>query len=268
MKNVSPNVHTVRIPHAVDTNIFKRLELSETKDFVSNVDRSKFVFFWNNRNARRKQSGSLIWWFKEFLSKIDDDASLIMHTEPFDPNGQDLVKIIEELGLEKNVLLSTRKMKPEDLAKLYNIADCTINIADAEGFGLSTLESLSCETPIIVTMTGGLQEQVTDGESWFGFGIEPVSKSIIGSQQVPWIYEDRLDGQEVIQKMLDIYSMSKEEREQLGKSGRQHVLNNYNLKDYCSNWDNFFKSFHEENGSWENRKNYKNYKILEITNEV
>ena len=35
-----------------------------------------------------------------------------------------------------------------------------MNISDAEGFGLATLESLACETPIIVNMTGGLQEQV------------------------------------------------------------------------------------------------------------
>ena len=46
---------------------------------------------------------------------------------------------------------------------MYNMADCTINISDAEGFGLATLESLACETPIIVNMTGGLQEQVTNG---------------------------------------------------------------------------------------------------------
>jgi glycosyltransferase involved in cell wall biosynthesis len=56
------------------------------------------------------------------------------------------------------------KMPPEALGFMYNMADCTINISDAEGFGLSYIESLSCGTPIIVNMTGGLQEQVTDGK--------------------------------------------------------------------------------------------------------
>ena len=41
-------------------------------------------------------------------------------------------------------------------------------------------------------MTGGLQEQVTDGTNWFGIGLEPVSKAVVGSQEVPFIYEDRL----------------------------------------------------------------------------
>ena len=70
---------------------------------------------------------------------------------------------------------------------MYNMADCTINISDAEGFGLGTLESLSCETPIIVTMTGGLQEQVTDGESWFWVWSEA------GKQSYYWISTNSMD---------------------------------------------------------------------------
>jgi glycosyltransferase involved in cell wall biosynthesis len=47
--------------------------------------------------------------------------------------------------------LSKDKIDQQDeLAVMYNMADCTINISDAEGFGLATLESLSCGTPIIV----------------------------------------------------------------------------------------------------------------------
>ena len=79
-----------------------------------------------------------------------------MHTEPKDPNGQDLVAIMNVLGLTNGeVLLSEQKMAPEELACIYSAVDCTVNISDAEGFGLATLESLACETPIIVNMTGG-----------------------------------------------------------------------------------------------------------------
>ena len=129
-----------------------------------------FLVFWNNRNARRKQSGSLMYWFKTFLKNLqkknkDAKAVLLMHTDPQDPNGQQLYSIIKELGFtNKEILISNQKVPLDALAQIYNAADCTINISDAEGFGLSTLESLSCETPIIATMTGGLQEQVTNLE--------------------------------------------------------------------------------------------------------
>lgn len=36
---------------------------------------------------------------------------------------------------------------------MYNMSDVTVNISDAEGFGLSCLESLACEVPVIVNMT-------------------------------------------------------------------------------------------------------------------
>ena len=159
---------------------------------ITDDHEDKIIFFWNNRNARRKQPGSIMFWFKEFLNRVGKDkAVLIMHTEPRDPHGQDLIKIIETLGLTNGeIAISRTKLPPEDLAKVYSAVDCTINVSDAEGFGLATLESLSCQTPIIVNMTGGLQEQVTDGKNWFGFGIEPSSKCIIGfsSFSFPGIY--------------------------------------------------------------------------------
>ena len=53
-------------------------------------------------------------------------------------------------------------------------------------------------------MTGGLQEQVTDGKDWFGIGIEPASKAVIGSQQVPFIYEDRICKEDFIAALKNI----------------------------------------------------------------
>jgi hypothetical protein len=144
VRNVSPEVKCVHIPHTVDTNVFKKVDSPKIGELRKKADADgKMVFFWNNRNARRKQSGTLIFWFKEFLDKVGhENAMLIMHTEPKDPNGQDLEAIIEELGLtDGQVLLSTVKVESPELANLYNLADCTINIADAEGFGLGTLES-------------------------------------------------------------------------------------------------------------------------------
>lgn len=143
VKNVSPETEEIYLPHSVNTDIFKRLPDNVINDFKNQnlpLERNKTVFFWNNRNARRKQSGTIIWWFKEFLDQVGyDKACLIMHTEPKDENGQDLEAIIRDLGLDNSnlaVKISQSKMPPENLAVLYNSIDCTINISDAEGFGL------------------------------------------------------------------------------------------------------------------------------------
>ena len=269
VKTVAPEVNSVYIPHAVNSEVFKPLEsedVAKYKEHVLGENKDKFVFFWNNRNARRKQSGSLLFWFKDFLDKVGDDkACLVMHTDVKDPHGQDLNKIITELGMtDGQVMFSTQKLPAEDLARLYNMADCTLNVSDAEGFGLATLESLSCGTPIIVTMTGGLQEQVTDGEEFFGIGLEPASKAIIGSQDIPWIYEDRLNGDDVTNALLEMFEMSEEDRTTLGEKGREHVQKNYSFKDFEETWVSFMEKTMKENGSWADRKNYQKWTLKEL----
>ncbi len=262
VRNVSPDVPCTYIPHAVASNVFKPVTESDIKQLRTNSlpesDRDKTIFFWNNRNARRKQSGTLIHWFKDWLDKTDnhEKAQLIMHTDPKDPHGQDLQHIIEHLGLDQHrqVLLSVNKITPQHLAALYNLADCTINISDAEGFGLATLESLSCGTPIIVNMTGGLQEQVVDGFNWFGIGIYPSSKAVIGSQEVPYIYEDRIKKEHFFSAMDKMMALGKDGRKEMGLNGRKHVLANYNFDNFNKSWVEKMTQIHETHGSWDTRK--------------
>jgi glycosyltransferase involved in cell wall biosynthesis len=272
VKTVAPDVESHYLPHAVDSEIFQPYPQDEVRKFSESLLNDgdawedKFTIFWNNRNARRKQPGSLLFWFKEFLDQVGvDKARMIMHTDPKDPNGQDLIAIIHNLGLTNGeVLLSTNKLPPDSLAYMYNMADVTVNIADAEGFGLATLESLSCATPIVVTMTGGLQEQVTDGENWFGIGLEPASKAIIGSQQVPYIREDRVSKESFLEAINKMYNMTPENRLKLGLSGRTHVQTNYNFDSFRTSWVDLIENTMEKYGSWNTRENYDRWVFKEV----
>jgi len=293
VRTVAPSVEEHYIPHATPGELFKKLPENEVKKFRKQhfgIDNDEhLLFFWNNRNARRKQSGSLIYWFDAFRKKLikkhkNANATLLMHTAPNDPNGQDLFAIINELGLDnKEVLISSNKLAPEALVNIYNAADCTINVSDAEGFGLATFESLACGTPIITTMTGGLQEQVTEikemsqelvkkrnnknksvTEYEHGLGLEPSSKAIIGSQEVPYIYEDRLSEKQVVNALMMMYEFGPEKRTQLGDAGRQHVLKNYNFENFAQKWEEIITDTHNKHGSWETRKNYQAWEMITI----
>jgi glycosyltransferase involved in cell wall biosynthesis len=113
-------------------------------------------------------------------------------------------------------------------------------------------------------MTGGLQQQVTDGEKWFGIGIEPSSKAVIGSQDVPYIYEDRINREDFLNALRKFVNMSSEEREALGKAGREYVLKEYNLEKYTERWDALMTNIYETCGSWENRKGYNNWELIAL----
>lgn len=279
VKSAAPTVDSTYLPHAVPTTYFSPPSTSQERDDASDVKNQVFnsgngelnnpnkkIFFWNSRNARRKQSGTLIWWFKEFLDEVGHDkASLLMHTDPRDPHGQDLPHIIEHLGLTNGqVLLSSQKVPPEGLARMYRAADFTIGISDAEGFGLSTLESLSCGTPIIVNMTGGLQEQVTDGKDWFGWGIQPSSKAVIGSLQVPYIYEDRISQEDFTKTLKKAINITPSKYKKMSEAGLEHVRKNYNFENYESSWVKLMDEIVEKHGSWEDRKNYSRWFLMEV----
>jgi len=277
VEEVVPQVSSTYLPHAVDSSIFRKFKANEVgavEEIKNRIQQStnnlknpnKKLFFWNNRNARRKQSGTLIWWFKEFLDEVGhDQATLLMHTDARDPHGQDLPHLINHLGVnDGQILLSTDKIPNTNLSAMYNACDFTLSISDAEGFGLSTLESLSCGTPIIVNMTGGLQEQVTDGKNWFGWGIQPSSKAVIGSLQVPYIYEDRISQEDFNNTLKKALNISDAKYNKMSKLGMQHVNKNYNFEKFGEKWIKLMDSIVEKHGSWENRKIYNRWHLMEV----
>lgn len=146
LKEVAPNTPRVRIPHTVDHDIFKKKWAENKitgqpvpiKEALMPENKDKFMVFFNSRNARRKLSGTLIFWFKEFLDRVGhENAFLLMHTDPKDPNGQDLDVILRDLELKnRQVLFSTEILNSNQLADLYNAADVTACISHSEGWGL------------------------------------------------------------------------------------------------------------------------------------
>jgi len=265
ISEVAPEIENCYLPHAVDDKIFRTLPEKDVMEFKKAVipeGEDKFVFFYNSRNARRKMTSSIILWFDKFLQKVGKDkAILLMHTNPRDDAGSNLEEVIKYLGLvHGEVKFSQENIAPEGLALMYNMSDCTVNISNAEGHGLCATESLSCGTPIIVSMTGGLQDQVTDGQKWFGIGLEPVAKPLVGSQEVPYIFEDYVCEEQVVNAFLKMFEMSSRERREIGLLGQKHVQTNYNFNNFQQKWVELLEYIYDKYGSWP-KKNYKSFTL-------
>ena len=219
------------IPHGVDINVFKKLDETQTNKCRLNLldTECNFVLFCNNKNLKRKQLLNLLESYQVFCESISkQDANhtlLLLHTNPVGRNTSNLYDASDYINTLGNVKFSNSVVGESTLTQMYNVADATINIASNEGFGLSTLESLSCETPIIVNKTGGLNEQIDDDNTW-GIGISPSSRILNGSPRVPFLYEDILDKNSVSMAIKNIYEMSTELRSQMGKLAREFVIRN------------------------------------------
>ena len=252
------------VPHGINTETYKAVEVPE--DFRKQVTGGKdykFILFWMNRNIKRKQPSDVIWAFKKFVDKLpkedQDKVCLIMHTAPKDPNGTDLFAVADRIAPGCDIKFSTERVNQEQLNWIYNIVDCTINIAGNEGFGLTTAESIMAGTPAIINVTGGLQDQcgfkhkstkkyVTSEEykeigslhnyrEWedkltHGEWVKPVwprVQTMVGSIPTPYIIDDKVDVEEVADAIKFWYDKTPEQRTKAGLKGRKEFIGEMGL---------------------------------------
>ena len=257
------------VPHALPTELFFPMTpaaIRESKIRILGPERKDhFVVFWVNRNARRKRPADVLESWSLFMKKLvaegKSDATLLMHTDPVDQEGPNLLAIVERLGIIDSVVFSNQRVEFEKMNILHNISDCCINIAYAEGFGLPTLEAMQVGKPVIAIKTGGLTRQVVDHRDGSENGIAlPVEmQSMVGSQLVPYIYEDYVSNATTASALHQMYACGPEKRKELGTKARNYVLSEFNLDttvnlwhdtlwDLCENWKTDGKFVIEEIG--------------------
>jgi len=250
------------IPHGLNHNIFKPIDkndknLIDIKNHMTggNKDKDKFTLFFNSRNIRRKSIPDTILAWKYFLDKLSpkerDNCQFILHTNPIDEHGTDLPAVIRFLFPENdhNIIISSNKLSTEQMALLYNIADATILLSSAEGWGLSLTESLLTGTPIIANVTGGMQDQMRfedENGKWYtpnpdcpsnhkktytkcgewALPVFPSNLSLVGSPRTPYIYDSRCKSEDAAEQIKSMYDMGDKERRKRGKDGMEWALGN------------------------------------------
>jgi len=261
------------IPHALPEELYFPMTSEDKKKHKLTLlgkDREDhFVGIWINRNAKRKRPNDVMMSWKLFLDNLEKkhghrNATLIMHTDPQDQEGPNLFASADVIGVKDDVFFSPQRIEFEQMNVLHNISDFCINIALNEGFGLPTLEAMQCGNPIIAQKTGGLTRQVVDhrDESENGFALDPDVRSMVGSQMVPYIYEDYCTNEKTADAMMKMYELGPEGRDKIGKKARAYVQSEFNLKDTIDRWDETLTDLIE---NWrKNKGNERTWKIKEL----
>lgn len=250
------------IPHALPVDMFKPIEkdkIIELRKQVLPPDRADhFVALWINRNAKRKRSNDVLEAWKIFMDELQakhghQKATIIMHTDPLDSQGSNLLKTSEMLGVVGSVFFSKERLGFEQINVLHNISDFCLNISMNEGFGLATLEAMYAGKPIIAVTTGGLTRQVVDHRDGSENGIAlPVElRTLVGSQMVPYIYEDYVSNQTIAKAIMKLYEMSPGDREALGAKAMAYAHSEFGLEKTVSEWHRTLSSKIDE---WKTNK--------------
>ncbi len=240
------------LPHGVPEDDYKILSQDEItavkKKHLGPDGDKKFVVFYNSRNALRKRTGNVVWAFKLFMEMLPEDERenvyMCMQTPPRDHEGQDLFKVVEMFGVQKNVGFNDKRIENSVMNEFYNMADVTISLSSEEGFGLSILESLMCGTPVLCTKTGGMQDQAIDEEAGRTYGkcITPDATSMIGSLATPYIESHNVDPQTAANELYDLYCQKKElgvdyKEKIAGMTARESCLRRFHLPKIQRRWE-------------------------------
>jgi len=247
------------VPHGLNHELMKPLdkndaELIKFKKALFGNKEYDFVLFFNSRNIRRKQIPDTMLAYKYFIDQLPIEQAkkcvLVLHTELVSDHGTDLLAVQELLlnGEQYNVVYTNKILNAAEMNYLYNSTDCQILLTSNEGWGLSLTEAILVGNPIIANVTGGMQDQMgfeDENGEWFtpspeipsnhtgkykkcgewAFPVFPTNRSIQGSPQTPYIWDDRCRPEDAAEQIMAIYSLSKEERKARGLAGREWALN-------------------------------------------
>ena len=300
-KNPPEDWQVTYIPHGINEKWFYPVSVfdEEYKQVESmkkrlTDDKIEFIVFYNNRNIRRKMTGDVILAFKTFCDMLTKEEAekccLLMHTQPVDDNGTHLPNVVDAVCPDYKVYFSDQKLEPKQLSHIYNMVDVTINIASNEGFGLGTCESMMCGTPIILNVTGGMQDQcgfkykdkfltykdydwvksLHDDRKWannpdltWGEWVKPVwpsNRALVGSVPTPYIFDDRCRFDDAAQAMKEWYDMDSEKRKECGMKGHEFVKSDDAMMTAEMMSQNFMDHMDKGFEMWKPRKRYRMFK--------
>jgi glycosyltransferase involved in cell wall biosynthesis len=236
----SPVPPITYVGHGSDHNVFKPMEeseLTETRKFVFGGADVEFAVLCVNQNQHRKKIPDLIEAWRIFFEGLPKEQSakcaLVLKTQINHPMGTDLHAVIRSLAPVHNVCILSNFCSDVELAKIYNVADVVVNVANAEGFGLTLNEGMLCGKCVIANAVGGMVDQLGFEGAWTpeiytepGPWAMPLKgeRTIIGSSVTPYLYDYNLSIDRIAGALHYWHRVPPDERKRRGLQGREWCL--------------------------------------------
>lgn len=146
------------IPNFIDPGYYFRRQNEQLRSKLAPNGEKLVVHVSNFRPVKRITDCVRI--FAAIQNKVK--ARLIMVGDgPEKAQGEWLAR---QMGVSKNVCFVG---KQPGIVDYLSVADLLLLTSETESFGLSALEAMACEVPVIASNVGGLPEVIADGESGY-----------------------------------------------------------------------------------------------------
>ncbi len=147
--------------------------------------------------------------FKEKIGGMDEEIRLLIYGKG--SLMKELEALCEKLGIKKNVLFMGY-VENSKIPEIYSMADiaCFGSCLNSESFGVSAVEAMACEVPVIATEVDGFLEVIDNNKTGFLVPVGDYKKMA----DVMWkLYKDPMMrkkmGEEGRKKVLKLYDWEK-----------------------------------------------------------
>jgi glycosyltransferase involved in cell wall biosynthesis len=203
----SSKIHV--IPNGIDTRLYNRLNVSQNaqEDFKERFKiKDKHVLLFVGRIEKRKRIDLLLYALK-LISKEFGDKVILLIVGPDQGEKPALLNLAKQLGIDNNIVF-TGTLETKDLLAAYAVADVFISLSAQEAFGLSVVEAMSMEVPVVAHRWKGLSYILKDGVN--GLSVSP------------------FNFKELAEKTVFLLK-NEEYRKSLAKASRSYVVQNFSI---------------------------------------
>lgn len=205
------------IPFGVDVNVFMKKEMTHT------FDKGTFVVGCVKALEDLYNIDVLIKSFA-LLKQKHPDKKIKLMIIGVGSQEQKLKTLAADLNLNGSVVF-TGRIPFAKVSDYFNMLDVLVNISDYESFGVSVIEAMACQKPVIATNTGGLKEIIEN--DMYGSLVE--IKNI-----------------EQTTSSIEKYLLDENLKYTVGKHAREKVIEKYNwennVKQMISVYDQLIKN--------------------------
>ncbi len=146
------------IHNFIDTSLYRRVENDKLKNHVAPNGEKILVHTSNFRTVKRVTDTIKI------LAKVKEKMPAKLMLIGDGPDRSECERLAREMELQKDVLFLG---KQDILHEILSVADLFLMPSQSESFGLSALEAMACNVPVVCTSVGGLPELVLHNETGY-----------------------------------------------------------------------------------------------------
>lgn len=200
--------HTV-IMHGVDTHIY-RPPADRARAWVETGLPGKYGVGIFGRVRAQKGTDRFVEIMCRLLPKHPDFTAVIVGgiTQDQSAFAERLKRDIKNVGLENRILF-LGEQPAEEVPRWLGRVSIVVSPQRWEGFGLVPVEGMASESAVVATMVGAARHLIVEGQTGF----------LLEKDDVPGL-----------EKRIDQLMHNEKLRAEIGRRGRQHVLQNFSIE--------------------------------------